>query len=196
MPILTRRFNLALDFAAGLHYEQLRKGTNIPYLAHLLAVCALVLENSGDEDQAIVALLHDAVEDQGGPPTLETIRRLFGDRVADAVKECSDSESPDPHQKPPWHQRKQGYLERLRKASPDALLVSAADKLHNARDIQACYRDIGDAVWNRFNKQATKEDQLRYYRELVGCFRARPELPKALVDEFDRVVSMLEVPIR
>ncbi|MGA7622931.1 MAG: HD domain-containing protein [Candidatus Acidiferrales bacterium] len=104
--ILTDRFDSAFQLASGLHREQCRKGTGIPYISHLMSVAALVLEAGGDEDQVIAALLHDAMEDQGGPPTLETIRRLFGDRVAEIVKECSDSESEDPENKLPWHQRK------------------------------------------------------------------------------------------
>jgi (p)ppGpp synthase/HD superfamily hydrolase len=191
-PFLTRRFDLAFHFASGLHHTQVRKGTEIPYIAHLMSVCALVLEAGGDEDQAIAALLHDAMEDQGGSPTLETIEHLFGERVENIVRECSDSESPDPNQKLPWHQRKRAYLERLGAASLDALLISAADKLHNARDILTCYRQMGDEVWRRFNADATKADHLGYYRELVTRFRARPEAPKVLVDELDRVVTMLE----
>jgi (p)ppGpp synthase/HD superfamily hydrolase len=155
-------------------------------------VCALVLESGGDEDQAIAALLHDATEDQGGLPTLETIRRLFGDRVADTVSECSDSEAIDPKRKLPWHQRKQAYLEHLRSASADALLISAADKVHNARDILTCYREMGDDLWRRFNPDASKADHLRYYRALVRCFQQRPGAPKLLVDELDRVVTELE----
>jgi (p)ppGpp synthase/HD superfamily hydrolase len=161
-PFLTRRFELALHFASGLHHKQVRKGAEIPYIAHLLSVCALVLEPGGDEDQAIAALLHDAMEDQGGPPTLDTIRRLFGDRVADTVRECSDSESSDPAHKLPWHERKQAYLDGLHSASSDALLISLADKLHNARDILACYREMGDDLWQRFNKSASKVDHLHY----------------------------------
>jgi len=103
-PFLTRRFDLALQFASGLHHSQCRKGTPVPYISHLMAVSALVLEAGGDEDLAIAALLHDAVEDQGGPPTLETIRRMFGDRVADVVMECSDT---DREPKPPWRERKE-----------------------------------------------------------------------------------------
>ena len=190
-PFLTRRFDLALQCASGLHHKQPRKGTHIPYIAHLMSVAALVLEVGGNEDQAIAALLHDAVEDQGGLPTLDVIRRPFGDRVADTVLECSDSDSPDPNKKVPWHERKQAYLERLRTASSDALLISAADKVHNARDILACYREIGDEVWSRFNKQASKEDQLQYYRALVTQFRSAGA-PHGLVDELDRVVTELE----
>src|SRR5437899_11747477 len=90
-PFLTRRFNLSFQLASGLHHKQTRKGTPVPYIGHLMAVCSLVLDAGGDEEQATAALLHDAVEDQGGLATLETIRQLFGDRVANAVESCSDS---------------------------------------------------------------------------------------------------------
>src|ERR1035441_6551219 len=105
-PFLTWRFDTALQFASGLHHQQPRKGVSIPYVAHLISVCALVLEAGGDEDQAIAGLLHDAVEDQGGLPTLDTIRHMFGDRVANTVESCSDSAATDPTEKPPWRERK------------------------------------------------------------------------------------------
>src|ERR1039458_4837655 len=123
-PFLTWRFDTALQFASGLHHQQPRKGVPIPYVAHLISVCALVLEAGGDEDQAIAALLHDAVEDQGGIPTLETIRHMFGDRVAHIVESCSDSTATDPTEKPPWRERKVKYLEHLRTANEDSLKVA------------------------------------------------------------------------
>lgn len=190
-PFLTRRFDLALQFASGLHYKQPRKGPHVPYIAHLMSVAALVLETGGDEDQTIAALLHDAVEDQGGLPTLDVIRRLFGDRVADTVLECSDSDSPNPNNKAPWHDRKRAYLEHLKTASSDALLVSAADKLHNARNILAGYRVLGDEVWSQLARNVSKEDQLRYYRALVTQLRSAGA-PQGLVGELDRVVTQLE----
>jgi (p)ppGpp synthase/HD superfamily hydrolase len=166
-PFLTRRFDLALQFASGLHHTQFRKGTNVPYVAHLIGVAAIVLEGGGDEDQAIAALLHDAVEDQGGPPTLATIRKLFGDRVANTVRECSDSESEDPNSKKPWRDRERAYIAHLAEASEDALRVSIADKLRNTRPILADYRILGDKLWERFNKEASKKDQLDHYRALA-----------------------------
>jgi (p)ppGpp synthase/HD superfamily hydrolase len=185
-PFLTRRFDLALQFASGLHHSQCRKGTPIPYISHLMAVSALVLEAGGDEDLAIAALLHDAVEDQGGPPTLLTIRRMFGDRVANVVMECSDT---DREPKPPWRERKEQYLAHLLSASTDALLVSIADKLHNARSVLADYRRHKENLWMRFN--AGKEEQFWYYGELVRVFtQRRPE--DALVTEFARVVKELK----
>jgi len=145
-PFLTRRFDLALKVASGLHHSQCRKGTSIPYIAHLLGVTALVLENGGSENQAIAALLHDAVEDQGGKPTLDTIRHLFGDRVADIVLECSDSDATDPAQKVPSAERKRAYLRHLPSVSNEALLVTLADKVHNVRSILEDYRQIGDQI--------------------------------------------------
>ncbi len=151
-----------------------------------MAVSALVLEAGGDEDLAIAALLHDAVEDQGGPPTLETIRRMFGDRVATVVMECSDT---DRKPKPPWRERKEQYLAHLLRASTDALLVSIADKLHNARSVLADYRRHKENLWMRFN--AGKKEQFWYYGELVRVFtQRRPE--DALVTEFARVVKELK----
>ena len=154
-----------------------------------MSVCALVIEAGGDEDQAIAGLLHDAVEDQGGLPTLATIRHMFGDRVADTVEGCSDSTASDPAKKPLWTERKAQYLEHLRHANADVLMVSAADKLHNARAILADYRELGDGLWSRFN--AGKADQLRYYRALVDTLR-QTSAPKALVDELSRVVEELD----
>ncbi len=165
ITFLTWRFDTALQFASGLHHQQPRKGVSIPYIAHLMSVCALVLETGGDEDQAIAALLHDAVEDQGGLPTLDTIRHMFGDRVANTVESCSDSMAIKASEKSPWRERKDKYLAHLRKANEDALMVSATDKLHNARAILSDYREIGERLWTRFN--AAKADQLWYYGALV-----------------------------
>jgi (p)ppGpp synthase/HD superfamily hydrolase len=187
-PFLTWRFDTALQFASGLHHQQSRKGGHIPYIAHLMSVCALVLEAGGNEDQAIAALLHDAVEDRGGRSTLETIRQMFGDRVANTVESCSDSMATNPDKKLPWRERKVKYLEHLRTASGDALLVSAADKLHNARAILSDYRELGEGLWSRF--KAAKEDQLWFYDAMVETLR-QTSTPKTLVDELGRVVREL-----
>src|SRR5437660_4807656 len=125
---LTARFEEALTFATQLHAQQVRKGTRIPYVAHLLAVTALVLENGGDEDEAIAALLHDAIEDQGGAATREEIRRHFGNRVVEIVDGCTDAEVIP---KPPWRPRKETFIAHLREASASVRLVVASDKLHN-----------------------------------------------------------------
>jgi len=188
VPFLTWRFDLALQFASGLHHQQARKGVSIPYVAHLMGVCALVLEAGGDENQAIAALLHDAVEDQGGLATLETIRHLFGQRVAAAVESCSDSTASDPTQKLPWRERKDKYLEHLRSANKDSLIVGAADKLHNARVVLADYRQIGEELWSRFS--VPKAEQLWYYSALVEAFK-QTTAPNVLVSELERVVKEL-----
>lgn len=185
---LTRRFDLAMQFASGLHHGQARKGTTIPYISHLLAVCALVLEAGGGEDQAVAALLHDAVEDRGGLATLSTIRQLFGDRVANTVASCSDSTATNPNEKLPWRLRKEQYLEHLRTAGRDALLVSTADKLHNARTILSDYRRLGDNLWSRFS--APKEDQFWFYGAMVETLQ-KTAAPKPLVEELSRVVAEL-----
>src|SRR5205085_11747027 len=122
---LTQRFEEALAFAARLHKSQLRKGTGVPYVSHLLAVAGIALEHGADEDEAIAALLHDAIEDQGGAATREEIRRRFGDRVVGIVDGCSDT---DVSPKPPWRERKEAYIAHVRDASPSVRLVSAADK--------------------------------------------------------------------
>lgn len=140
---LTPRFEAALVYASQVHAGQKRKGTEIPYIAHLLSVAGIVLEEDGDEDEAIAALLHDAVEDQGGQARLEDIGSRFGDRVAEIVEGCTDA---DTIPKPEWQERKERHLAHLRGASSSVLEVSAADKLHNARAILAGYRIHGESA--------------------------------------------------
>ncbi len=186
-PMLNERFAEALSYAARLHRLQSRKGTNIPYIAHLLAVCSLVLEHGGDEDEAIAALLHDTVEDQGGEPVLQEINSLFGERVAQIVDSCSDT---DITPKPPWKKRKQEYIKHISHATPSVLLVSCCDKLHNANAILNDYNDIGDKLWDRFN--AKKEEQLWYYNQLALAFRAREnDIPDSLIRKFETIVFKL-----
>jgi (p)ppGpp synthase/HD superfamily hydrolase len=187
---LTQRFNEALVFASELHAKQIRKGADIPYVSHLLAVASIVLEHGGGEDEAIAALLHDAIEDQaqhnGGAEALRRkIREKFGDIVAEIVDGCTDA---DTYPKPPWCERKERYLVHIRQAPHSVRLVSAADKLHNARAILSDYRTLADELWSRFN--AGKGDQLWYYRELVKAFRDAGS--SSLIDELDRVVTELE----
>ena len=183
--VLSQRYEEALALACELHRRQWRKGAGTPYVAHLLAVSSLVLEQGGGEDEAIAALLHDAVEDQGGKDTLERIRGRFGDGVAEIVAACSDS---DTVPKPPWRERKERYLAHLATASPRARLVSVADKMHNARSVLADYRVMGEQLWERF--QGGREGSLWYYRALVGAFRSAGGGP--LVDELDRLVAQIE----
>jgi GTP pyrophosphokinase len=184
-PLLTTRFDDALVYAAGLHRRQIRKGTRVPYIAHLLAVTSLVLEDGGDEDQAIAALLHDSVEDQGGMDTLEEIRKRFGERVARIVFACSDSTTTP---KPPWRERKEKYLAHLADAPADVLRVSLADKVHNARSILGDLRQNGHAVWGRFN--GGRAGTLWYYHELARIFQQ--VRPSPLAAELYRVVREME----
>ena len=186
---LGRRFEQALLFAHRQHAGQLRKGTPAPYISHLLGVAGLVLEAGGDEDLAIAALLHDVVEDCGGAPMLEEVRRRFGERVAHVVEGCTDT-CLDP--KPPWRDRKENYVRHLRGADADTHLVSAADKLHNARHILADYHQDGDLIWTRFHGK--QKGTLWYYRALLKEFRRRQ--PNRLVNELERVVSQLETAVR
>jgi (p)ppGpp synthase/HD superfamily hydrolase len=182
---LSPRFEEAFVFAASKHNGQTRKGSTIPYVSHLMTVAGAVLEAGGDEELAIAALLHDVVEDCGGKPMLEEVRQRFGERVAHVVDGCTDT-CEDP--KPAWRERKENYLAHLRDADADVRLVSAADKLANARAILADYREIGEAVWGRF--AGKRDGTLWYYRALLDEFRLHPS--NRLVNELERVVVELE----
>ena len=184
MPI-SSRFLDAIAYAAALHGEQQRKFAGGPYLTHLLAVAATVMEHGGNEDEAIAAVLHDAVEDQGGLPTLAEIRRRFGEPVAEIVEACTDTaETP----KPPWRPRKEAYLARLQHASASVRLVSAADKLHNVRSILREYRRSGESLWAMF--RGGREGTLWYYRAVVDALKQHGG--NAVVDELERAVVELE----
>jgi GTP pyrophosphokinase len=187
---LTTRFEEALVLAVRLHAGQTRKGTDTPYISHLLGVTGIVLEHGASEDEAIAALLHDAAEDQGGRATLEKIRDRFGETVAEIVAGCTDSWTIP---RPPWRMRKKAYIAHLRDASASVRLVSAADKLHNARTILADYRALGESLWSRFN--GGREGTLWYYRALVGVLRdtgPAQVVEASIIEELDRVVSELE----
>jgi GTP pyrophosphokinase len=170
-----------MRYAAEVHAGQARKGTGVPYLAHLLAVASFVLEAGADEDLAIAALLHDAAEDQGGRARLDDIRTRFGARIAHVVEGCTDSWS---EPKEPWMDRKERYVEHAKRLDRDTLLVSAADKVHNAYSILRDLRTHGDEVWKRF--KASPDDIIWYYDALVRSFRDAGGHP--LVDELERVV--------
>ena len=188
---LTSRYTRAVDLARVLHAADTRKQTAIPYLAHVLSVSAIVLEHGGTEDQAIAALLHDAAEDHGGQARADAIRAEFCDTVADIVIACSDSLVEDTSNKAPWWQRKVAYLDHLADEHADAALVSAADKLHNARAILSDYRVIGDELWCRFNSAAGLAGSLWYYTRLVEILAVRVagNSAAALAAELDRTVG-------
>jgi (p)ppGpp synthase/HD superfamily hydrolase len=179
------RFRRAFRFASEKHAGQARKASTIPYLAHLMGVASLVLEAGGDEDLAIAALLHDVVEDCGGKPMLNQVRRRFGTRVAKIVDGCTDADT-DP--KPPWRQRKQNYIQRLQQESADTRLVSAADKLNNVRSILSDYRAIGESVWSRF--QGGRDGTLWYYRTLRDEFLRQNK--NRITRDLELAVSELE----
>ena len=184
-PKLSSRFEEALIFATRLHARQTRKRATTPYIAHLMSVTALVLESGGGEDEAIAALLHDAVEDQGGKKTLQEIQQRFGDEVAHIVESCTDAYL---FPKPPWRRRKESYIAHLQEASPEARRVSLADKLHNARSILRDLRFDGEDTWEKFN--GGKEGTLWYYRTLLDTFKNLED--NFMVDELDRVVNQIE----
>jgi (p)ppGpp synthase/HD superfamily hydrolase len=183
--MLSERFTLALTYATQLHATQVRKGSGVPYIAHLLGAASIALEYGANEDEAIAALLHDAIEDQGGAATREEIRRRFGDNVTAIVDGCTDA---DTIPKPPWRQRKEAYIAHITTASPSVLLVSAADKLYNAQSILKDYRVLGESLWERF--QGGKTGTLWYYLSLVDAFKKTGTT--AIVEELERVVTQIE----
>ncbi len=189
---LTDRFSRAIDYARHLHIER-RKATRIPYMAHLLGVASLVMGEAGQvqfpvtEDMVIAALLHDAAEDHGGQTRIEDIRCNFGPDVARMVEGLSDTFVEDSGQKEDWDFRKKGYLERLPQESPETQLISAADKLYNARTILDEYRAIGPKVWDRFHR--SRHQQLWYFNELLKVFKSAGS--NRIVEELDRVVAEL-----
>ncbi len=190
---LTHRFTRAVDYARHLHIER-RKGTSIPFMAHLLGVASLVIGEAGNvpfpvtEDMVIAALLHDAVEDHGGRPRLEDIRCNFGPEVARMVEGLSDTFAQDSSQKETWEERKQAYIDRLKNEPQDVQLVSAADKLYNARTVLDEYRTIGPEVWKRFKRG--RDLQIGYFQALLSVFNTAGT--NRIVEELKRVVDELE----
>lgn len=190
--VLTDRFDRALLYATHVHGGQVRKGTSTPYVAHLLAVAATVLEYGGDEELAIAALLHDSGEDQGGNARLDDVYNRFGERVARIVTACSDSlaDTGAGERKAHWQDRKDAYLKHLQSADEDILRVSLADKVHNARAILRDLRkpEVGEKIWSRFSQP--KEQTLWYYRSLADTFCDM--LPGQLANELSEIVEVLE----
>ena len=181
MTKLNGRLDEAFSYAREVHAQQTRKGSNTPYIGHLMGVASIVLDDGGSEDEAIAALLHDAPEDQGGRDRLEDIRRRFGDAVAQIVEDCTDSwETP----KPPWADRKRAYVQHARSLPPSSLRVSAADKVHNSYAILRDLRNVGEQVWERFTAPA--DDVMAYYEGLVRSYREAGG--GRLVEELDRIV--------
>jgi (p)ppGpp synthase/HD superfamily hydrolase len=189
-PVLTEKFIRAIEFATATHATQVRKDTAIPYVSHLLAVASLVLEHGGSEDAVVAALLHDAPEDQGGRAMLALIEARFGSRVARIVDGCTDIfDEP----KPAYGPRKEAYVKHIADADLETCLVSAADKLHNARSILRDVRTLGEVLWTRFS--GTPEQIGWYYGGLAAAFEKRLTDPhgKALVAELNAAVNEIEL---
>ncbi len=189
--VLTKRFTEAVEYVRLLHTEY-RKGTDIPYMAHLIGVAALVMGEAGGpvpvtEDMVIAALLHNAVEDHGGMPRLRDIEQRFGPEVSRMVAALSDTFAEDHDKKEGWEARKNNYLGRLRGERDDVLLISATDKLYNAKAILDDFKEIGPAVFARFKRGA--KEQLWYFDELLKVFRAHP--PNRIVNDLESVVKEL-----
>jgi (p)ppGpp synthase/HD superfamily hydrolase len=182
---LTNRLDHAFSYAHEVHAEQVKKGTGVPYLGHLMGVCSIVLDDGGSEDEAVAGLLHDAAEDHGGRARLEDIRSRFGDDVARIVEDCTDSwDNP----KPAWIDRKQAYIQHARSLSSASLRVSVADKVHNTYGILRDLRNIGERVWERYDVGA--DDVLAYYESLVRAYREAGG--GKLVDELERIVRGIQ----
>ena len=181
---LTQRYQQALSLATQLHATQTRKG-GIPYITHLVSVSELVLEDGGDEDQAIAALLHDAVEDQGGAKSLAVIKEKFGDRVAAIVSSCSES---DTQPKPPWRDRKERYIKQMRQANIAVHRVSLADKLDNLRSIHTMLKQEGSIAWKRF--KGDREQSLWFYHELFNIYQAKYQSP--MLQEYAHILNAIE----
>ena len=186
------RFESALVYANQVHHGQFRKGTGIPYMAHILGVVAIALEYGASEDEAIGALLHDAAEDGGGEARLAEIRARFGDAVGDIVFGCSDSLAEHPEDKLPWRDRKEAYLSHIAGASDSVCLVSAADKLHNVRSIIRDLRMHGDEVWERF--QGKRDGTLWYYEAVTGALLSqyRAPLSRDLLREVEELLHLAD----
>lgn len=192
---LAGRFAEAVAYAATAHGDQVRKGTDLPYVSHLLAVAALVLEHGGSELQAVAGVLHDVVEDCGGRQRLDDVRATFGEEVAQLVDDLSDAAPAPGQDKAPWPERKQAYLDHLAglvEAGSPAVLVSCCDKLHNAESIVADatdpHGDPGLDVFDRFT--ATPDQTAWYYGQLAATYRGA-DLPARLVARLDRAVGRL-----
>lgn len=186
---LSDRFFQAMAYAADAHKEQVRKSTNIAYISHPFGVASLVLEAGGDEDQAIGGLLHDVAEDCGGEPRLAEIAEMFGDRVAHIVRGCSDSLVADDNEKAPWRDRKEAHIKHLKSSDTDTLLVTAADKTHNARAIATDIQSIGNKVWERFNSD---QEQIIWYYNSIYQVLADGGVTPALLNPLRAAIGVME----
>ena len=188
---LTDRFVTAVLYATTMHREQSRKSTTNPYICHPLGVASLVLEVGGDEDQAIAALLHDVAEDCGGEPRIVDIEKMFGERVALIVRGCSDSLTESEDQKAKWRERKVLHLNHLESADLDVAIVTAADKLHNARAIATDLQTIGSEVWKRFNKETNRNLIIDYYKDIFKILKKK-KVTDQLLNPLASAIKIME----
>ena len=184
--MMSERFVGAVEFANELHGDQIRKGTTVPYISHLLIVSGIVLQHGGSEDEAIGALLHDTVEDCGGKPVMDRIHKRFGDKIVDLVDGCSEK---DIQPKPPWLERKKSYIENIKSSTPSVRLITCADKIHNASSIILEYRKVGEKVWDRF--KGNKTETLWFYSSFIEAMQAAGE-NRPILNELILVVNELE----
>ena len=189
---LTDRFVTAVLYATTMHSKQSRKSTTNPYICHPLGVASLVLEVGGDEDQAIAALLHDVAEDCGGEPRLVDIEKMFGERVALIVRGCSDSLTESEDHKANWRERKVLHLNHLESADLDVSIVTAADKLHNARAIATDLQTIGSDVWKRFNKETKRDLIINYYKDIFKILKKK-KVTDQLLNPLASAIRIMEV---
>jgi len=186
--VLSDRFSDALKYAIECHGDQARKSTEIPYICHPLGVASLVIEAMGDEDQAIAGLLHDVAEDCGGEPRLKEIEAQFGERVARIVRGCSDSLAESGAPRADWWERKREHLEHLAEADYDVFLVTAADKLHNARAIAADLQSSGLVVWTRFT--ADQASIIKYYESMLALLDEK--VPPILFNSLKSAIAIMK----
>lgn len=177
---LSDRFFTALVYATTLHRDQTRKSTTVPYICHPLGVASLLIEAGATEDQIIAGLLHDIAEDCGGEPRLTDIEQMFGAGVARIVRDCSDSLTEFEDKKANWGERKELHLSHLKDADMDVLIVTAADKLHNARAIATDLQTSGSVVWERFNKDTNQALIIKYYKDMFEILAEREVTPQLL----------------
>lgn len=185
--VISDRFLAALNYAARKHASQRRKSSDVPYLSHLLAVCSILMEYTIDEDVWIAGLLHDAVEDQGGEQTATEIEEQFGVKVAELVRQCSEITSDAEGNRPPWLERKLTYMKGLAEKDAPVLLISLADKLHNARSILKDFILCGNDAYCKFT--AGKNGTHWYYHEMIDCYRTSGKVPEQLLKELEETVA-------
>lgn len=181
MTALTDLYARAVDYARMSHAAQFLKGSNIPYIYHLLGLSSLVIEFDGNEDQAIAGLLHDTLEECGAADEA-IIRAQFGDTVGDIASDCTDGTAEGKARRRDCVERKRTYVAHLRTSALHTFLVSVCDKLHNARAIGQDLEDpaVVTAVFDRFT--GGRDGTLGYYQSLAEIFITRSVAAARVLD--------------